>query len=167
MTRSHEYNPETLSLAHQISQDDFSLAPAPGATHSPVSNPFSPPDAFFPSTIPDITNIPQPSTLGGVRPILAQAAAVFAAAAGNSNPVFRFAMCDWVLGMLGSANNIVESAMQDPSLRDTPVGREAVALNGMIKGLIGLVKSMFADKTETIKGNKEIAKGFQGLGERA
>ena len=160
--------PDIFSLPSETSQPGMPGGVLSSPPHLQLGSPHSHRfDSFVPSTIQDIGNIPAPSTLGGVRPILAQAAAVFSATAGNSNPVFRFAMCEWILGMLGSANSVVETALQDPNIRNTPLGREAITLNGIIKGLIGLVKGMYADKTETIKGNQQIAKGFQELGKSA
>ncbi len=105
--------------------------------------------------------------LSGAKGLLSQVGNMYASGVGNANPMFRFSIADASVGLLTSAAAIIQGALQDETIKNSPLKSVASALSATVNTLLGLVKQMSSEHTETIKGDRRLSQSMTDLAKPA
>lgn len=105
--------------------------------------------------------------LSGAKGLLSQVGNMYANGVGNANPMFRFSIADASVGLLNSAAAIIQGALQDETIKNSPLKSMANSLSAMVNTLLGLVKQMSSEHTETIKGDRRLSQSMTDLAKSA
>ncbi len=141
-----------------LSQPEQRNRRASRTTNDRVNNP-NDKDNFVPSG--------DDGRLNGVKGMLGQVGNMYASGVGNANPIFRFSIADAAIGLLNSAASLIQGALQDETIKNSPLKSIASTLNAVVNTLLGLIKGFSSEHLETIKGNRRIAQSFNDLGKPA